>query len=277
MKINGKQIAQHILDSLKGQIKKLKKKNITPHLAIIIAGNDPASVAYVRQKELKAKAIGIKTIIYHLPDETPQINLIKTIQRFNNDNNVHGIIVQQPLPQNINTKAVAQFIDLKKDVDGFNSESKFEMPIVMAVSEILKKICSQRATGPLTDWLKSKEIAIIGKGETGGKPVIAMLEKMKIPFALIDSKTKNPENLTKTADIIISAVGKTNIVKPQMIKKGVVLIGLGISRGKNAKLMGDYDQNEVKNIASFYTPTPGGIGPINVAMLLKNLITAAKN
>ena len=277
MKINGKQIAQHILDSLKGQIKKLKKKNITPHLAIIIAGNDPASVAYVRQKELKAKAIGIKTIIYHLPDETPQINLIKTIQRFNNDNNVHGIIVQQPLPQNINTKAVAQFIDLKKDVDGFNSESKFEMPIVMAVSEILKEICSQRVTGPLTDWLKSKEIAIIGKGETGGKPVIAMLEKMKIPFALIDSKTKNPENLTKTADIIISAVGKTNIVKPQMIKKGVVLIGLGISRGKNAKLMGDYDQNEVKNIASFYTPTPGGIGPINVAMLLKNLITAAKN
>jgi methylenetetrahydrofolate dehydrogenase (NADP+)/methenyltetrahydrofolate cyclohydrolase len=125
-------------------------------------------------------------------------------------------------------------------------------------------------------WLKEKKVVIIGKGETGGKPIIQLFEKMKVPLVIIDSKTKKPENLTKNADIIICAVGKANTLKPQMIKKGVVLINIGISRGESAKLMGDYDQNAVKNIASFYTPTPGGIGPINVAMLLKNLVLAAE-
>jgi len=278
MKIDGKQIADEILENLKKRVGELKKKKIIPKLAIILVGNDPASAAYVKQKELKVKEIGAKTTTLHLPNKTSQISLIKTIQQFNNDNSIHGIIVQQPLPQKINPEDITNAIAPKKDVDGFHPDSHFQMPIAMAVLKILEKvyIYTPGIQSRFVDWLKTKKIVVIGKGETGGKPVIAMLKKMKIPFGLIDSKTKNPENLTKQVDIIISAVGRVNTLKPQMIKRRAILIGIGISRRKSAKLMGDYDQNRIKNIASFYTPTPGGIGPVNVAMLFKNLVLAAE-
>jgi methylenetetrahydrofolate dehydrogenase (NADP+) / methenyltetrahydrofolate cyclohydrolase len=278
MKIDGRKIAQNILDNLGKQVEELKKKNIIPHLAIILVGDNSASITYVNQKKIKAEQIGAKTTIVRLPNNISEDDLIQTIKQFNQDETIHGIIVQQPLPQNINTEIITQAIDPKKDVDGFNLNSQFEMPITMAVLKILKEVhaYTSRAQLQFIEWLKNKEIVIIGKGETGGKPIIKMFVKMKIPFTLIDSKTENPEKLTKKADIIISAVGKSNTIKPQKIKKGVVLIGIGISRGKSAKLMGDYDQNKIENIASFYTPTPGGIGPINVIMLLKNLIKSAE-
>lgn len=280
MRIDGKIIAAKILSELKAATGRLRKKNIFPHLAIIIVGNDPASLSYVDQKKISAEKIGARTTILHLPDNVTESELINKIREFNQDNHVHGIIVQQPLPQNINTKIIAKTIDQKKDVDGFHPDSHFQMPIAMALLRILEEVFTrsrlhlyQGAT--LIKWLKANQIVVVGKGETGGKPIIQMFGKMKIPFALIDSKTKQSENLMKTADIIISAVGKKNVIKPQTIRRGVVLISIGISRGESAKLMGDYDQNRVKNIASFYTPTPGGIGPINVAMLLKNTIIAA--
>ena len=141
----------------------------------------------------------------------------------------------------------------------------------MAVFEILEKIGINKID------LKSKKIVVLGKGETGGQPVINVLQKLGTKPTIIDSKTMNYEQLTKDADIIICAVGKANVLKPEMIKRGVTLLGIGISRGESAKLMGDYDQNKIKNIASFYTPTPGGVGPVNVAMLLKNLAFAAEN
>lgn len=278
MKIDGIQIAQEILDNLKKQIEKLKQKNITPHLAIILVGNDSASVAYVKRKEIKAKELGIKTTILHLSDKIPQTSLLKTIQQSNNDKNVHGIIVQQPLPTHINLTSVINAIDPKKDVDGFHPDSHFQTPLATAVLKILEKVYinTPELESRFVDWLKTKRIVVIGKGQTGGKPIIHMLEKMKIPLTVIDSKTKSPENLTKKADIIISAVGKENILKPQMIKRGAALIDIGISKGKSAKLMGDYDQNRIENLASFYTPTPGGVGPVNVAMLLKNTVLAAE-
>jgi len=278
MKIDGKEIAQEILDSLKKRTEKLKKKNITPRLAIILVGSDPASMAYVNQKKKKAKSIGVKTTILHLSDKISQVSLTKTIQRFNADNDIYGIIVQRPLPANINLEKIVNAIDPKKDVDGFHLDSHFQMPIAMAVLKILEKvyICIPEIQSRFVEWLKDKNIVVIGKGQTGGKPIIQMLEKMKIPFTLIDSKTEKPESLIRKADIIISAVGKPSILKQQLLKKGVILIGIGISTGESAKLMGDYDQNRIKNIASFYTPTPGGIGPVNVAMLLKNLVLAAE-
>jgi methylenetetrahydrofolate dehydrogenase (NADP+)/methenyltetrahydrofolate cyclohydrolase len=278
MKIDGRQIAQDILNKLKTQTEDLKKKNIYPKLAIILVGDDPSSVSYINQKEIKADLIGIQTIIKHFPSATSTTNLLESIGQFNNNKGVHGIIVQQPLPKQINRGGIINAIDPKKDVDGFRSDSNFQVPIVSAVLKILEIVYSQthETQISLRNWLKNKKIVIIGKGETAGKPIIRMFEKMKISVSLIDSKTENPEDLTKKADIIISAVGKASILKPEMIKEKVILIGIGISRSKSAKLMGDYDQNEVKNIASFYTPTPGGIGPINVAYLLKNLVDAAE-
>jgi len=273
MKIDGKEIAQGILDNLKGKIGELKKKNIVPNLAIILVGDDPASIAYVNQKRIKAELIGAETTIEHFPAEISTAILLETIQKFNDDKGIHGIIVQQPLPSQIDLKKITNAIDPEKDVDGFHPSSHFQIPIAMAVLEILRNIFEKLfLTGSLTKWLKSKKIVIIGKGETGGKPLIQMFEKMKLTPIVIDSKTKNPKNLTKTADILISAVGKPNIVKMDMLKKGVILIGLGIYRGKDGKLHGDYVENEIKNIASFYTPIPGGIGPVNVAMLLRNLV-----
>jgi methylenetetrahydrofolate dehydrogenase (NADP+)/methenyltetrahydrofolate cyclohydrolase len=277
MKIDGRQIAQDILNNLKTQTEELKKKNIYPKLAIILVGDDPSSVSYINQKEIKADLIGIQTIIKHFPSATSTADLLESIGQFNNNKDIHGIIVQQPLPKQINREDIIKAIDPKKDVDGFHSDSNFQMPIVSAVLKILEIVYSQthETQISLRNWLKNKKIVIIGKGETAGKPIIKMFEKMKISVSLIDSETENPEDLTKKADIIISAVGKASILKPEMIKEKVILIGIGISRSKSAKLMGDYDQNEVKDIVSFYTPTPGGIGPINVAYLLKNLVDAA--
>lgn len=297
MKIDGREIAKKILEDLKIKVRKL---NVVPHLAIILVGNDPASKLYVKQKILTAEKIGIKTSLFQYANSISAKVLLSRLNDLNHLSNVHGIIVQQPLPQDINLKRVVNAIDPKKDVDGFRPKSKFQTPIAMSVLKILEEIrqaCHLRGgvapqanvagtfdvppaahlEGEFNRWLKSKKIVIIGKGETGGKPIIDIFEKMDIKPQIIDSKTKTPEKSTKKADIIICAVGKANILKPQMLKKGVILIGIGISARKNAKLMGDYAENEVKNIASFYTPTPGGVGPINVAILLKNLIKASEN
>lgn len=278
MKIDGKEIAQEILDNLKKQVEKLKKKNIYPKLAIIIAGDDSSSVAYINQKKINADLIGIQTLIKKFSASAKTSELLRTIQKFNNNNNIHGIIVQQPLPKNIDLRKIINTVDPMKDVDGFVPNSHFQVPIAMAVLKVLEKIYlnTPKIQTRFIEWLKNKKIAIIGKGEAGGKPVITMFQKMIIPFSIIDSQTNNPENITKRSDIIISAVGKNSILKPHMLTKNVALIGIGISRDKSAKLTGDYDQNEIKNIASFYTPTPGGIGPINVAMLLKNVVIAAE-
>lgn len=278
MRIDGREIASKILEDLKVKVKKLQKKNVFPKLAIILVGDDPASVAYVRQKELRAEGIGIRTITYNLESKIQNSELIEIVNKLNKDKNIHGAIIQRPLPSQINEREISEVVDPKKDIDGFHPKSKFEMPIAAAVLRILGEI---RASTPgikaqLIEWLKSKKIVVMGKGETGGRPIANALQKIKINPTIVDSKTKEPQNLTKRADIIICAVGRANVLKPQMIKKGVVLINVGISRGESAKLMGDYDQNEVRNIASFYTPTPGGVGPVNVAMLLKNLVLAAE-
>jgi methylenetetrahydrofolate dehydrogenase (NADP+)/methenyltetrahydrofolate cyclohydrolase len=272
MKIDGKQIAQSILDNLREQAGQLKKRDVFPKLAIILVGEDPASVAYVNQKVIKAEYIGAKTLVKRLSSETSTTTLLEIIQKFNNDKNIHGIIVQQPLPSKIELKKITNAIYPKKDVDGFNESSYFQMPIAMAVLKILQETCN---CNQFDKWLRSKKIAIIGKGETGGGPLIQMFQKMKINPIIIDSKTKNPKILTRDADILISAVGKPNIVKKDMLKNGAILIGLGIFRGKDGKLHGDYEENDVKNIVSFYTPVPGGTGPINVTMLLTNLVISA--
>ena len=279
MKIDGREIAGEILEELKTKVAKLKKKRIIPMLAIILVGNDPASVTYVRQKELKAQSIGAKTIIKQFSPKISELKLIQTIQQFNNNSNIHGIIVQQPLPFHIDVKAVTLAINPKKDIDGFNPKSKFKSPISLAVIKILKKVYTYtpRVEPQFNNWLKNKKIVVIGKGETGGKPIIESLEKIGIEPMIVDSKTMNHELLTKKADIIISAVGKENIVNSKMIKKGVILISVGLHKDKDGKLHGDYEEKEVWNIASFYTPTPGGVGPVNVAMLLENLIIASES
>ncbi|MBI3092694.1 MAG: bifunctional 5,10-methylenetetrahydrofolate dehydrogenase/5,10-methenyltetrahydrofolate cyclohydrolase [Candidatus Levybacteria bacterium] len=278
MRVDGRAIAQSILDDLKNRRENLKKKGVTPHLVIILIGNDPASGAYVQQKILKANEIGVKVTLVNYESRITNQELITTIEQWNNDNNVHGIIVQRPLPKHIDSEQIAQAVDPKKDVDGFHPESKLEMPLSIAVLRILEHIfsSSKKSSHNFINWLKEKSIVIIGKGEAGGKPIINKLRTLGVQPLIIDSKTTNPEVIIKKADIIISAVGKPNIVRSEIIKKGTILISVGLYKGGDEKLHGDYNEEKIKDIASFYTPTPGGVGPVNVACLLENLVIAAE-
>lgn len=266
MKIDGNEIANKILEDLKVNVTRLKEQNITPCLAIIFVGNDPASQIYINQKDIKAEKIGVKINIINLPSEIESFTLIKLIGKLNNDPQISGIIVQRPLPQKIDPNMVNKAISPEKDVDGFNEISKFNPPIFMAVMEILKKINIDP---------KEKNIAVVGYGEAGGQPIVKGFKRMGISPNIINSKTENKDQITKNADIVISAVGKSNVIKSEMLKNESVLIGIGLHKNDDGKLKGDYDENEIENIVSSYTPTPGGVGPINVAMLLKNVVNSA--
>lgn len=242
MKIDGKAIADKILDDLAREV---KKNGIVPTLAVILVGDNPASMAYIKQKQKAADRIGAKVILS---------NKLSDVKKFSDDPSVHGIIIQRPLPNDKIPEVI-----LTKDVDGFEKKSPFTVPVAMAVETILN------TTG--TDW-NNQKIVVIGRGETAGKPIAAYFKQSTV----VHSQTPNPEKILKTADIIISCVGKERVVTT--IKPGAILIGVGIWRDNEGKLRGDYDEEEIKDIASHYTPTPGGVGPVNVACLMQNLIKA---
>lgn len=283
MRIDGKAIAEEIFQDLSKRVEKLKEKDITPHLVVILVGEDPASAAYVRQKDLKAQLIGAKATIINLESGIKNHELIELIKKLNNDDSVHGIIVQRPLPKSINGEEVNKATDPAKDIDAFLPHSPFTMPLAAAVIKILEKVHGSTpgvdAQKPLgfVDWLKEKNIVVIGKGETGGGPTISLLKKLGATPKVIDSKTQNGQLITEEADIIISTVGRDNIVRSENIKNGVILVGVGMHRGEDGKLHGDYEEDDIKDIAAFYTPIPGGVGPVNVAMLLSNLLQATEN
>lgn len=278
MIIDGRAIAEKIFNDLSAKTKKLKEDGITPTAAIIIVGDDPASLAYVKQKELKAESIGAEATVLHYESGITNQELLSTIEQLNNDDNIHGIIVQRPLPNHIDNQAVDQATDAKKDIDAFREDAPYDMPLAAAVVKILENIFARSDLDQgqtFTQWLKSKNIVVIGKGETGGGPVITKLKKLGVEPYVIDSKTENAEKLTENADIIISTVGNKNAKLPQKLKKNVVMIIVGMYRGDDGKLHGDYEKDVLENVASFYTPVPGGVGPVNVAMLLSNLVDAA--
>ena len=273
--MNGLGVSDALLHDIEQQVTRLIKKHIIPHLVIILIGKDPASLVYVSQKQQKAEHIGIKTTLIQLPESTTEESLIRTIKAYNTDRTVHGIIVQRPLSPHIHSTAVTAAISPIKDIDAFHLKSPYYSPIVGAVLKIFEEV--QRAQNnkqSVTDWLQEKKVVVIGKGETGGGPIIQYLKNMPIDISVIDSKTIEVKRLLQQADIIISAVGKPNVIAPESIKKGVLLISIGLYKDSLGKLHGDYEKDQIKNIASFYTPTPKGIGPINVAMLLKNLLLA---
>jgi methylenetetrahydrofolate dehydrogenase (NADP+)/methenyltetrahydrofolate cyclohydrolase len=166
--------------------------------------------------------------------------------------------------------SIHEIVDPKKDIDGFVTNSPFDVPIVKAVTDILEYIHPKR----LINWLQKQNIVIIGRGETAGKPIAAAFARHQCATSIIHSQTSNPSEIMKQADIIISCVGKEKIVAPSAIKPGVILISVGLTRGIDGKLHGDYEEDDVKNIASFYTPTPGGVGPLNIASLMQNLVKA---
>lgn len=287
MEIDGKALAQSILDNLKQRVIALEKaKEIIPHLAIIRVGDDPATTSYVNQKERMAKSIGAVVSIYSCPEAISEKEVLESIDFLQAKGDIHGLIVQLPLPHHIREEMVVMAVNNAIDVDGFKPNSQFIEPIAAAVLRILgeiHKLDMQRMTfheelKEFTYWLSQHRIVVMGKGKTGGKPIIHILKKMGITPTIIDSKTPNREEIIGTADVLICAVGNKGIlVTAGMIKKNAIIIGIGMHRGADGKLHGDYDCEDIKEKAGYYTPIPGGVGPVNAAMLLDNVVTSAEH
>lgn len=278
MIIDGKQLANDILEGLKIRVSRLKKKGITPTLAVILMGDDSSSVAYIRQKELKAKEIGAEIKIYKFAKDISEEKVEALVKKLDADRSIHGIILQRPAPPQINTDKLVEFISPQKEVDGFGLGSPYDIPVAKAVFIMLEKAFRNlNAETTFLDWLKTKKIVVLGKGETAGMPIIHRFIKLGVQPLIIDSKTQNREELIKNADVLVSAVGKINIIDTNLLKKGVILIGVGLSANDEDKIRGDYDMDKVSEIASFYSPTPGGVGPVNVSCLMKNLVKATEN
>ncbi len=277
MKIDGRELAEKIYDRLTQKVSELKKKGITPNVTVILVGDDPASVAFIKQKQKGAERIGATLTLIQFTPDIEQTELINKVDELNLDPLVHGIIVQQPLPNHINIREVEYEVTPEKDIDGFHPQTKFKVPLALAVLDVLGEIFNQiNPKMAFIDWLKSKNIVVIGKGNTGGGPTIQLLQENGVKPIVIDSKTENRGAVLKKADIIIPSVGKEGIVQPQDLKQGVILVGVGMYKNDEGKLKGDYIVTEIETIASFYTPVLGGVGPMNVACLMENLVKAAQ-
>ncbi|MEK7571347.1 MAG: bifunctional 5,10-methylenetetrahydrofolate dehydrogenase/5,10-methenyltetrahydrofolate cyclohydrolase [Patescibacteria group bacterium] len=305
MKLDGRAIADQLYTDLTKRVLKLQRKKITPHLVVFLIGNNPASVAYVTLKQKKADLIGAKVTILRFEESVLTEELRQKVLLLNQDPFVHGILIQRPLPKHIDEKQLELATAPQKDVDGFHPESPFVLPLAPAVVKILEEVYTQKqgvtragdprrapGTNDVSEavgrgserqapdgflmWLKTQKIVIIGKGPSGGGPIISYLKQLGITPEIVDSKTKDPYTLTKQADVIIAAVGKHRVITADNIRKGVILIGVGVDKNDQGNLFGDYEEEEIADLAGFYTPTPGGTGPVNVAMLMDNLITAAE-
>lgn len=273
MIIDGKLIASQILSDLKARVDVLKDlQGITPHLYVILLINDASTLSYIKQKKLKTEEIGAKITI---DDSNPKITtseLLAKIEMLNIDKTIQGIIVQRPLPQGLDEEKITSAIDPEKDVDGFHPNSKFKIPVGLAVLEILKNVHKEN----FKEWLSVQKIAVIGKGLTAGGPIIKTIRKLGLNPQVISSTTENRTEILKNSNIVVSAVGKAEIAKADDLKTGAILIGVGMHT-EDGKLKGDYVEEDIENIASAYTPTPGGVGPVNVACLMRNLIEATEN
>lgn len=277
MIIDGRAISSQILENLKKRVEKLKAKGINPTLAVILIGDQKASAIYVRQKEIKAKEVGVDPQIYRFEDHVTNNEIEILVKKLDKDPNIHGIILQRPAPIHIKVEEIEEFISPIKEVDGFGINSIYPVPVAAATLRMIENAYDALGVNqPFIDWLKLKRVVVIGKGETGGKTIINLFRKNGVEPFIVDSKTENRDERIKEGDLVISAVGKSGVVTASNLKKGAILIGVGIF-SEDGKTRGDYDAAEIANIAAFYSPTPGGVGPVNVAMLMENVVRACED
>jgi methylenetetrahydrofolate dehydrogenase (NADP+)/methenyltetrahydrofolate cyclohydrolase len=277
MIIDGRQISSEILEDLKKRVEKLNKKGVTPTMAVILIGDQKASAIYVRQKEIKAKQVGINPKVFYFDDKVTNDKIEKLVKKLDNDPKIHGIILQRPAPPHIKVEEIEESISPIKEIDGFGINSIYPVPVAAATLKMIENAYENLGIDkPFINWLKSKKVVVIGKGETGGKTIIQLLQKNGVKPFVVDSKTLDRDKEIKKGDIVISAVGKSGVVTALNLKKGAILIGVGIF-SENGKTKGDYDALEIANIASYYSPTPGGVGPVNVSMLMENVVEACES
>ena len=272
--IDGKKLAKEIRENLKIKCDELKEKGINPKLAVIMVGDDSASKVYVKNKSKACDEIGIKFEEYILSENTTQEELIKLIQHLNNDKTTHGILLQSPIPKNLDIDEAFRTITPDKDVDGFNpvNVGKLSLNQDSLVSSTPYGIMKMFDAYNID--LEGKNVVIVGRSNIVGKPLLQCCLNKNATVTICHSKTKNLKEHTRNADIVIATVGKSKFIKEDMVKQDAIVIDVGINRGEDGKLTGDVDFENVSKKASFITPVPGGVGPMTIAMLMNNVIKA---
>jgi methylenetetrahydrofolate dehydrogenase (NADP+) / methenyltetrahydrofolate cyclohydrolase len=273
--LDGKKLSTKIREEVKQDVALLQKKGITPGLAVILVGADPASAAYVNMKSKACKEAGIYSIAHEMPETISQESILEIISMMNNNPNINGILVQLPLPKHIDTTAILEAIDPKKDVDGFHPFNVgrvvsgldgFIPATPYGVMELLKEYNIDP---------KGKNICVVGASNIVGKPMATLLLNAHASVEICHTHTDDLKKHTLQADIICVAVGIVNLIKEDMVKDNVIIIDIGINRLESGKLVGDVDYENVAKKCSYITPVPGGVGPMTIAMLLKNTIKSA--
>ena len=274
--IDGKAVSQFVKDEVKKEVSALGEKGVSVGLAVIIVGNDPASRTYVNNKKKACEATGIISEEYALPEDTTMDELLALIKKLNAKKSINGILCQLPLPKHLDEKAVIENIDPIKDVDAFHAVNTGHIMIgdysflpctPAGIMEMLKYYNIE---------IEGKECVVIGRSNIVGKPMAMLLLQKNGTVTICHSRTKNLKEVTSRADILVAAVGIPYFVTADMVKDGAVVIDVGMDRNKEGKLCGDVDFAEVEKKASYITPVPGGVGPMTIATLMKNTVTAAK-
>ncbi|MFA4134706.1 MULTISPECIES: bifunctional methylenetetrahydrofolate dehydrogenase/methenyltetrahydrofolate cyclohydrolase FolD [unclassified Brevibacillus] len=274
--LQGKEVAQSIRAELANEVAELKKQGVLPGLTVVIVGDDPASHSYVRGKAKGCEEVGISSEIIRKDADITEEELLVIIQQLNENPNVNGILVQLPLPAHISEHAVIEAIAPEKDVDGFHPISIGNMVLgndtmlpctPHGIIELIKRTGTQMA---------GKHAVVIGRSNIVGKPVSLLLQQENATVTMCHSRTQNLEEYTQKADILVVATGRAHMIGKEHVKPGAVVIDVGVNRIETGKLVGDVKFDEVKEVASFITPVPGGVGPMTITMLLKNTVAAAK-
>lgn len=272
--IDGKKISKEIKDELKAKVEQYKKEGKECSLAVIQVGNDPASSVYVGNKKKACEYIGIGSVSYELPEETTEQELLDLIAKLNNDRKINGILCQLPLPKHIDEDKIINAISPEKDVDGFHPQSVGSLVIGQpgfvsctpaGIIELLKRSGIE---------ISGKNCVVIGRSNIVGKPMSLLMLRENATVTICHSKTRDLQAVCKQADILIVAIGKPQYIGAEYVKDGAVVIDVGIHRDENNKLCGDVKFDEVEPVASYITPVPGGVGPMTIAMLMNNCVSA---
>ena len=276
--IDGKELAKKVRLELKDEVEKLKKdENIHPKLAVIMVGSDPASQIYVRNKSKACDEIGIEFEEFLLDENTTQKELLDLIDRLNENEKVNGILLQSPIPKNLDINEAFRRISPEKDVDGFNPVNVGKLTLGQKGFVSCTPFGVIKMLEEYNIDIEGKNAVVLGRSNIVGKPMSQCLLNKNATVTICHSKTKNINDITKNADIIVAAIGKKEFLKGDMVKEGAVVIDVGINRGEDGKLKGDVDFDEVSKKASYITPVPGGVGPMTIAMLMTNVVKAAKD
>lgn len=274
--INGKELAQKIRTSLKSEVEDLKNKGVYPKLAVIMVGEDKASKVYVKNKSKACDEIGIQFEEFLLQENTTMDELIKLIKELNNRKDIHGILLQSPIPKHLNINEAFNTIDYRKDVDGFNPVNVGKLSIGQDCFISCTPYGVIKMLEEYNIDVEGKKAVIVGRSNIVGKPLIQCMLQKNATVTVCHSRTKNIEEITRNADILIVAIGKPKYITEDMVKEGAVVIDVGINRNEDGKLVGDVDFENIEKKASFITPVPGGVGPMTIAMLMNNVVKAAK-